>query len=371
MEIILQEWEDFALTLHPLGSASKLQLRDHAQDMLKVICDDLDTFQAEADSIEKSKGMAAEVIEDTAAEIHASDRQISGLSIEELMAEYRAVRASVLRLWQKKEKVANELAVQDMVRFNEAIDQSLTESLTRYSAMHRDSQHVFLAILGHDVRNPLGAISMGAQVLMIDSSLPPKYLTIASRILGSAKRAGEIVADLLDFSSSHLGGGIPVTPAEMDFAAQCAVIVEEMRTLHPDRSIQLETPGDLNVIWDRARINQSLSNLIANAIHHGSKDHPVAVTVTADGDEIVWTIQNQGEILEPEKLRAVFDPAKRFAMRSLEERSSVQNQNLGLGLYITREIITAHGGKIEVKSDKLEGTTFTIRLPRKCLTAEK
>lgn len=365
LEVILQEWEDFAVTLHPLVDANKKKLRDHAQQMLMVICDDLDTYQCEQDSIEKSKGNAAAEAIDTAAEIHAADRVQSGFAIEELMAEYRAMRASVLRLWQQRVNGADALAVQDMLRFNEAIDQSLTESVARYSELTRDSQNVFLAILGHDVRNPLGAISMGAQVFMQDESLSDKHRDIASRIVGSTNRVNEIVSDLLDYSISHLGGGMPIKPAPIDFAPECLQVVEEIRAFHPNCKIELDVSGDLNVSWDRARMNQALSNLVGNAIQHGAKDQAIWVTARGGADQITLTIQNMGAIMKPAHLRTLFDPAKRFAVRSAEARAHSDSNNLGLGLYITRDIVSAHGGTIRVSSTATAGTSFTVTLPRK------
>ena len=363
MEVILQEWQDFATTLHPLQESSKVQLRDHAQEMLRVICVDLDTFQADAASVEKSHGHGPEVDGDTAAQAHAADRLESGFSIEELMAEYRAVRASVLRLWQVRVKSADEYEVQDMVRFNEAIDQSLTESIARYSSMLRDTQNVFLAILGHDVRNPLGAISMGAQLLLQDETMDPNQHKLASRILGSTQRVNEIVSDLLDFSTSHLGGGIPVRAEGVDFRPECQAVVDEIRTFYPQRRIELEMTGDLEVNWDRARIGQALSNLIANAVQHGRTGAPVWVSVSGKHD-IEWVIQNEGDVIDPVRMRTMFDPIKQFVIKSAIERSSAQTNNLGLGLYITREIVSAHGGHVTVASSADEGTTFTVHLPR-------
>ena len=363
LEVILQEWEDFAETLHPLAGANRQKLRDHAHQMLTVICADLDTDQCEQDSIEKSKGNVPEEATDTAAENHAVDRLESGFSIEELMAEYRAMRASVLRLWQKRVKGADELAVQDMLRFNEAIDQSLTESVARYSELTRDTQNVFLAILGHDVRNPLGAIGMGAQVLLLDTELAPKYQQVATRIASSARRVNDIVNDLIDFSTSNLGGGMPIKPAPMDFGPECTHIVEEIRAFHPEHEVRLELAGDLNVNWDRVRINQALSNLVANATQHGAKDEPVWVSVQG-GADITLTIQNMGAPMEGSHLRTLFDPARRIAVRSAGERAGDDADHLGLGLYITRDIIGAHGGAITVSSTVAEGTTFTVTLPR-------
>ncbi|MET0857977.1 MAG: HAMP domain-containing sensor histidine kinase [Telluria sp.] len=363
IEVILQEWEDFAESLHVLAEANKGKLRDHAEQMLTVICADLDTYQNEADSVAKSKGNAPVVAADTAAETHAEDRLNSGLTIEELTAEYRALRSSVLRLWQRRCKTADELAMQDMLRFNEAIDQALTESVARYSSMMHDSQNVFLAILGHDVRNPLGAIRMGAQFLLHDASLPAQYHTVASRIVGSTKRVTEIVSDLIDYSTGNLGSGMPIKPAPMDFGPECRQVVDEIRSMHPERAIELDVSGNLQVVWDAARMSQALSNLVANAVQHGVRNQPVWVTIKG-GEEVELSVQNMGSAIEPSRLRAMFDPAKHFAIRSANERSGSAADNLGLGLYIAREIVTAHGGAISVTSTESSGTSFTVTLPR-------
>jgi signal transduction histidine kinase len=222
---------------------------------------------------------------------------------------------------------------------------------------------VFLAILGHDVRNPLGAISMGAQLMLLDHSLPVNHIDSANRILRSTKRINELVADLIDFSTGHLGSGMPIKPTRIDFEPECKQVVEEICAFHPARKVELEVSGNLTVNWDRPRINQALSNLVGNAIQHGDKSHPVWVTVKG-GDQVVISIQNMGARVDPTALRAMFDPAKRFAIRSASERSSSDSDNLGLGLYITREIVSAHGGTIRVSSTDLEGTVFTITLPR-------
>ncbi|NHZ82259.1 sensor histidine kinase [Massilia sp. CCM 8695] len=362
-EVILQEWEDFAGTLHPLTSSTKAQLRDHAKAILAVICLDLDSSQSVEEGIEKSKGNAPEVAAETAAEAHAIDRLQAGFTVEELMAEFRALRASVLRLWQSKVRTADESDLQDMLRFNEAVDQSLTESLAQFSAMLRDSQNVFLAILGHDVRNPLGAISMGTQMILQDTSLPPRHLKVAAQVLRSTQRVTEIVSDLLDYSTSHLGGGIPVTLAEYDVSAESRSVVQEMKLFHPERDFRVDIEDGISVAWDRARMSQALSNLIANAVQHGSATSPVWVTLGRQGEDVVMVVQNEGDIISASKLRTMFDPGKSFAMKSTSERSASQTSNLGLGLYITHEIVIAHGGKIWVSSTELEGTSVKVQIP--------
>lgn len=363
IEVILQEWEDFAGTLEVLNTANKAQLRDHAKIMLAVICLDLDSVQSIQQSIDKSKGNAPANLDDTAAESHAIDRLQAGLTVEELTAEYRALRASVLRLWQGSITTASQADLQDVIRFNEAIDQSLTESIARFSAMMRDSQNVFLAILGHDVRNPLGAIIMGTQLIMHDTTLPPRHLKVAAQVMRSTQRVTDIVADLLDFATTHLGGGIPVTLGEYDLAPECHSVAQEMKLFHPERSFRIDIEEDIVVVWDRARISQALSNLMANAVQHGAATSPVWLTVNRLDDDVMMTIQNEGKVIPPSVLRSMFDPAKSFAIKSPSERSASQTDNLGLGLYITHEIVLAHGGDIHVTSTEREGTTITVRIP--------
>jgi signal transduction histidine kinase len=364
LECILQEWEDFASTLEPLANAEKKELRDHAAAVLKVIAADLDTPQAEHESIAKSKGLGPQMSNDTAAEIHAADRLASGFTGEQVMAEFRALRSSVLRLWASQVDITTPDDIQDMIRFNEAIDQAQTESMARYAKMLREAQNLFLAILGHDVRTPLGAISMGAQVLLQDQSLPAKVLKVALRIFNSSKRMDAIVRDLLDFSTTHLGDGIPVDLNSVDLAAICHSVVEEARTFHPDRRIELATEGDATGAWDGARMAQAFSNLISNAVQHGKPESAVKVAVRGLPGEVIYEVQNEADLIPPAKLRTLFDPVKRFAIRPASERVASRMQNLGLGLYVVKQIVAAHHGQVAVTSSEDDGVVFSARLPR-------
>lgn len=364
LEEILLEWEAFAATMEPLRLSDPAELRDHAAALLKVVAVDLDTPQAEEQSIAKSQGRAPQAAEDTIAETHAAHRIGAGLTSDQVMAEFRALRSSVLRLWSRRAEVTTADGIQDMIRFNEAIDQAQTESMARYTKMMREAQHLFLAILGHDVRNPLGAISMGAQVLLHDQTLPAKALKIGLRIFNSSKRMDEIVRDLLDFSTTHLGDGIPIDPHTVDLMEICQSVVEEARTFHPDRKIHLTTDGHLIGAWDGARIAQAFSNLISNAVQHGHPEGIISVSLFGLDDEIQYIINNEAEVIPQAKLRALFDPVKRFAIRPASERVASRTQNLGLGLYVVKEIVNAHNGKVVVSSTEQEGVTFTLSLPR-------
>lgn len=365
LEAILLEWEEFAAMLPPLKNANDTELRDHASAVLKVIAADLETAQQESDSIAKSRGLAPAASCDTAAEIHAIHRLSAGFSGEQLMAEYRALRSSVLRLWARHVEITTPADIQDMIRFNEAIDQAQTESMARYAGMLRDAQNLFLAILGHDVRTPLGAISMGAQVLLHDQTLPSKALKVGLRIFNSSKRMDEIVRDLLDFSTSHLGDGIPIDPHTVDLLQVCHVVVDEAKTFHPDSTIELTTEGDLVGVWDEARVAQAFSNLISNAVQHGIAGTPVKVSIKGCPDKVIYAVHNAADVIDPYKMRTLFDPVKRFAIRPAAERVASQKHNLGLGLYVVKEIVSAHGGTVSVTSTEEQGVLFTVELPKR------
>ena len=364
LEPILNEWEDFASSLAPLEDATKIELRDHAAAVLKVIAADLQTPQAEHQSIAKSRGMALAVGGNTAAQLHAEERVAAGFSGEQVMAEYRALRSSVLRLWAQNAEITTSDAIQDMIRFNEAIDQAQTESMARYAKMLREAQNLFLAILGHDVRTPLGAVSMGAQVLLMDQTLPSKALKVGLRILNSSKRMDAIVRDLLDFSTTHLGEGIPIDPRTVDLLEICQHTIDEAKTFHPDRQFELKAEGNLEGAWDGQRLGQAFSNLISNAIQHSTPESAIRVSISGSADQVIYAVQNEAEVFSATKLRTLFDPVKRFAIRPASERVGVRMQNLGLGLYVVKEIVNAHDGEIFVSSSKEEGVTFTVRLPR-------
>lgn len=337
---------------------------DHARAVFKVIATDLETPQAESESIAKSKGCAPVGACDTAAEVHAAARMSSGLNGDQVMAEFRALRSSMLRLWTHSMAITTPDEIQDMVRFNEAIDQAQSESMARYSKLLRDAKSLFLAILGHDVRSPLGAVSMGAQVLLQDHSLPSKVLKVGLRIFNSSQRVDKIVRDLLDFSTSHLGDGIPIDPYTVDLEQICLKVVEEARTFHPDRKIALVSEGDLNGTWDGPRLAQAFSNLIANAIQHGKSEGTIHVAINGCQPNVLFEVSNEADVIPPAKLRTLFDPVKTFAIRPPGERTMARVNNLGLGLYVVKEIVKAHEGQISVSSTQEAGVKFSASIPR-------
>jgi hypothetical protein len=238
MEPILQAWEDFARTIEPPAlTMDDTALRDHAKLMLTVIADDLKTPQTSQEQAEKSKGKGPRGEQDTAAETHAEARLLSGYSVDQLVSEYRALRSSVLHLWASQAMDAQATDMEDVMRFNEAIDQALAESVARYAAMVKQSENMFLAILGHDLRNPLGTVVTGSTFLMRANDIPSKYVLAATRMFNSGQRMNKLIADLIDFTRTHLGAGIPIKPKRMNLTEVCLNVVDELRTSHPERII--------------------------------------------------------------------------------------------------------------------------------------
>ena len=338
-------------------------LRDHADAMLKVIAADLDTPQDKSEQKEKSTGHKAAVDSaTTAAEEHGAGRAESGFSVEQMVAEFRALRASVIRLWTKSQGGIAASDVDDVTRFNEAIDQSLAESVSRYTQDLDKSKEMFLAMLGHDLRSPLGAVIMSAEFMLETKELPEPHLTLASRIASSSNRMQHMIEDLLDFTRSRLGGGIPIERADMSMEKLVHDVVGEVCAAHPESNVTIDARGGQRGEWDCARVSQALTNIVTNAVEHGAEGSPVVVTVSGDDKESVISVHNQGATISPEQLNGIFGPMK---SRELANRSGSSSYgNLGLGLYIAERIVTAHKGRIEVDSAPERGTTFTIHLPR-------
>jgi signal transduction histidine kinase len=362
IEPILQKWEAFAKTMTPAAdSMDSAALRDHAEQMLRTIAKDLQTTQTDQARISKSLGAAPRSSRATPAETHAEIRQSSGFSIGQMIAEYRALRTSVLMLWMPPRDVTREEELEDIIRFNEGIDQALAESVVMYTDTVDAARNVFLGILGHDLRSPLGAISLSAEVLLRAGDLPPKPTKNVSRIYTSVKRSIKIVGDLLDFTRTHLGSGIPVRMASDDLAQACEAMVEEARAYHPDRQIHLHTLQRVATQFDRSRMEQVISNLIGNAIKHGDPLTPVTVTLAPEGGSVSLRVHNEGPPIAAAAKARIFNPMVRNLQDGQVEYGA--GAGLGLGLYIAAAIVTAHSGKIEVDSSLDEGTTFTVTLP--------
>ncbi|MBU7442877.1 sensor histidine kinase [Paraburkholderia fungorum] len=360
-EPILAQWEAFAASLVPAAAMMEPSaLRDHAPEILRAVAKDLQTAQTREAQYEKSVGRAPAPINatETAAQTHALLRARSGFNIKQLTAEYRALRASVLRLWMD-DCAPDAPHLDDVIRFNEAIDQALAESVDFFSAQVEQSRNLLLGMLGHDMRSPLQAIQMTASYLEALNA-GEQVSDAAGRLIRSGARMQALLDDLCDFNRTRLGLGINVIPKRVDLADVLAEELEELRAIHPDRQIELHVTGDSQGVWDGQRLQQLLGNLVLNALKYGAQDTPVRVMVTCDVTHVRIDVSNRGPAIEQATLARIFDPL----MRGDEQQSKDDRaRNLGLGLYIASEIAKAHNGAIEARSDGTE-TSFSVSLPR-------
>lgn len=363
LEDILTEWEAFARTLQPSsGNMSVEELRDHGKQILEDIAREIDSEQSPIQQENKSKGLAPDAANtDTPAGIHGTVRQESGFTMLQLIAEYRAMRACVLKLWLPKIKEINEDNSEDMLRFNEAIDQALAESAATFSERAARTRDTFLAILGHDLRNPLATMSMAGAYLTRPEVSTEGCAQIGARVKRSAATMSAMVSDLLEYARKQLGGMMPLKRQLADMKQICQAAIDDASAAHPECKFEMLTSGELLDDFDSARLQQVFSNLLSNAAQYRGHDRLVTISAQGSHDAVTVKVINHGPVIKAEALKTIFDPLVQLPDESQDGRPST---SLGLGLYISREITEAHGGTINVESDEASGTIFIVTLPR-------
>ena len=363
LEELLVEWEAFALSLLASGEKmSSLALRDHATQILLAIAEDIESDQSDLEQAYKSKGFAviAEATR-TAAMTHGALRHLAGFDLRQLAAEFRALRASVLRLWLKRGG-HDSTAFYQMTRFNESIDQALAESISNYSDEVARSRDTFLAILGHDLRSPLAAIANSSLYLGSPGLLPPgASLDAVRRIDRGAAKMSAMIKDLLEYTRTRLGRAIPISPEATSMDEICRLAFDEIRAAHPERMFRLETAGELYGQFDGERLQQVLSNLLNNAVRHGSRNEPITLRAYGEADQVTVQVRNLGRPIPQDQLMVIFNPLVQIPPATVDDDAL---GSLGLGLYIAREIVTRHGGTLMAESSERDGTVFSARLPR-------
>jgi signal transduction histidine kinase len=239
----------------------------------------------------------------------------------------------------------------------------LTREITRRRQVEEELRRImelqeqFIGIVSHDVRSPLAAILMSVRQLQ-RLGLEERNRRVVVRIERGGQRIEQVVRLLLDFTRARMGKGIPVQPRPLDVHELCAQVVDELKTAHPQRVVELRGSPAWGSV-DPERLFQVLANLLENAMKYGAADQPVTLSTSEVGDELRVEVHNEGEPIAAELLPRLFEPFSRGA-----QTEETVKLSLGLGLYIVREIVNAHGGKVEVSSTREAGTTFTLRLPR-------
>ena len=352
MDEIVAEWESFARTLLPAAAAtSALALREHARPILRAIAKEIDSGQADAAG------------EETAATAHGALWHLSGFNLLQLGGEYRALRACVIKLWRGHLSKEHHDALDDLTRFNASVDRALAESIASFADELARSRDTFLAILGHDLRSPLSAVSVSGHYLSMAGTLEGKQqLQAVARIQRGAAKMDAMIRDLLEYTRTRLGRGIPVARQPGELGAVCEAALDEMKAGHPERDFRFAASGGLGGSFDAARLQQVFSNLLSNAIQHGARGSPVILEAHGGPGMLTVRVKNQGPPIPPGALQVIFNPLVQLPAGEAAEQER-RSASLGLGLFIARSIVVAHGGSLEVESSA-DWTVFTARLPR-------
>jgi PAS domain S-box-containing protein len=242
-----------------------------------------------------------------------------------------------------------------------SVSQDITE-LKRQEQEAReraDFEQYLAGIVGHDLRNPINAITLSAAMMLRRPELEGRLREAMKRILNSAERAHRLIDTTLDFTQARLGGGLRVERKPLDLHALTRQVVEEVQLSFPRRRLDVSHEGDGTGEWDPDRMAQVLTNLLTNALKYSPENTLVTVRTRGQQEVLTLEVHNLGGPISPELLPRIFAPLKRG-----KEGAELSGRSLGLGLYIVDHVVRAHGGTVEVKSEASQGTTFTVRLPR-------
>jgi signal transduction histidine kinase len=356
IEPIAREWEEFAKTCSPAAiGMTRNSLFDDVARILRAVAEDMEQPQTPAEQEAKGRSQRSTGALGRGASSHVSLRIDSRFDLVQIVSEYRAMRASVVRLW--AESLPNGLSQETSaaIRFDEAIDESIAEIVPTYLQRESQFRDRFFAMLGHDLRTPINAIHLSATALINGGGLKENEVKMALRIVNCCQHLDRMVQDILDFTRGRFGDPMHINRSPADLRVILHDIVDELRSASPNVVIDLAASGDLRGEWDAERLSQAISNLVMNAIQHGKAQH-VSVTAGNENDDILLAVHNQGPLIPKERLATIFNPLG-------QERHSNQGRaGLGLGLFICKEIVKAHRGTISATSTRDAGTTFTMRL---------
>ncbi len=366
LDPLLIGWVDFARSQMPAaGDMHEADLLDHGKLILEEIAANMGLPQDDDERQAKSEGNSTEASRsaDVPSRSHARQRERQGFEVSQMVAEYRALRATVLRLWSADSTDEHEQDLEDVIRFNEAVDQAIAESLKAFVAEVDKTRDLFLGMLGHDLRGPLSTIAACAH---LDARSRPGNSPQSAVVLRSVAQMRALLDDLLEYTRHRLGAGLAIDPTNLQLEDFTRHILDEIAAISSGHALELEAAGAMDGEWDARRLHQAVSNLVFNALKYGSPGSPVVIKL--DGtrpDEVRLTVTNRGRPIPPQLLPKLFDPLVRADSEGASTESEVAGANLGLGLYVVREIATAHGGSIAVTSDDA-ATRFELRLPRAC-----
>lgn len=354
---LLQRWTEEVKRRFAPGPLSRAELENHIPEFLRELVEGLRHYEETGESGLPTGNVLA------VAKEHGKQRFRVGFDLDAVTREYGALSDLLLEL---AAEVGPPFPLEEWKVITQRFTHSVAEAVRQYSrereeerSVHQRLQELLLGIVGHDIRSPLSTIMASASYLQDRGDLLPAQVKPVQRIVSSTERIEGLVSTLLDYTRARLGRGLPVTPSPVCLHEIGGKVLDEMQVAHPDRKLRCDALGDTCGAWDPARLMQLIQNLLDNALKYSPRESPVTLKYRASNGDVVLTVHNEGPPIAPELLPHLFEPFRQGTQTSAPAKGS-----MGLGLYIVREIVTAHGGSIEVRSTEAEGTSFIVKLPR-------
>lgn len=357
MDDIIGEWQSFAMMLPPHGGEMlSAALHGHAREILKAIAQDIDSPDT------KNTTGSEHTVGETAAATHGALRHSAGFGLAQLTAEFRALRACVLRLWMASGNVTANEAISEVLRFDEAIDQTLAEAVERYVQEVERARDMFLSVLGHDLRTPLGAIAITGQYLAMQNVPDNKRLEAAARIDRCVTTMNALIKDVLEYTRSRLGKGMTIACKPGNLTEVCRTACDDIRAVHIDVEFRCELQNRLDANFDPVRMHQAIWNLLNNAVQQSDRHTPIVLAASESGEQVRIRVHASGRPLPAQPLQSMFDPMAQLA--SAHKPHDDVKPSIQLGLFVAREIIRAHQGEVAVNVNGDE-TIFEVTLLRR------
>jgi signal transduction histidine kinase len=341
---ITEEWRHRAAALPELARLPPSAIVDHMPEFLYELA------YASAGSSEAARRAYERLIGG-----HTLQRLGFGVELATLLEEYAVLRQVILAHLLRAGPA--ELHQDDLLQLDRTLDLAIIGSVRTFAARRDELRDQFVGMLAHDLRSPLQALIIGAETILRQADCGvPGHERAAAAIRRSADRMRRLISDVIDFARGQRGGGIPAVPVTCDMGEICREVVDEVRVAHPARALTIVASGDLIGSWDRDRLLQALSNLVSNALIHGSDPVEIRAFEEPDRQSVTTEIHNAGPPIPDDVMPTLFDPFRRG--------KAAKPGGLGLGLFIIQQIALAHGAECRVRSSAGEGTTFWIQWPR-------
>ncbi|WP_437969084.1 sensor histidine kinase [Sorangium sp. So ce260] len=362
---VLRQWESRLRSDPKIPHARALSEEDLRDYTPKLLDDLIDSLVRRAQTGASGGASGPEIGNSEAAKMHAAHRLAQRYSLAEELRELGVLRSVILDMCAREGVI---LGGEEAQLVHSALDEVMITAAVEVerassAELRRDVvlRELFIAVLGHDLRNPLSAIRFATASLLKREDVTAAVARLVRRIAASNDRAVRMVEEMLDLARIRYYGGLPVELKPVDLCAICRQVVMELELCRPEHTIRLLTEGDGRGMWDPGRMGQLLSNLIGNAVDYSPPEEPVQVELRGQKEVVALAVHNRGTPIPPELLPVIFDPFRRGEQKQEELRRS---KGLGLGLFIVKAIVDAHGGSTEVTSTQEDGTTFRVTLPR-------